>query len=78
MTDLSKLRIFVCTTPTHMQSSIDRLMGLAQETFNQIARGDRGRARCRTRLPAAQPITRRTGPEKRPPTKTLSSHWLIA
>jgi len=35
MTDLSKLRIFVCTTPTHMQSSIDRLMGLAQETFNQ-------------------------------------------
>ena len=35
MTDLSKLRIFVCTTPTHMQSSIDRLMGLAQETFDQ-------------------------------------------
>jgi transposase len=35
MIDLSSLRIFVCTTPTHMQSSIDRLMGLAQATFNQ-------------------------------------------
>ena len=35
MIDLASLRIFVCTTPTHMQSSFDRLMGLAQQTFNQ-------------------------------------------
>ena len=35
MTDLSTLRIFVCTTPTSMNFSFDRLMGVAQETFDQ-------------------------------------------
>ena len=35
MTDLSDLRIFVCTVPTRMNLSFDRLMGLAQETFDQ-------------------------------------------
>lgn len=34
MTDLSKLRIFVCTSPIKMNFSFDRLMGLAQETFD--------------------------------------------
>ena len=35
MTGLTDLRIFVCTTPTKMNYSFDRLMGLAQETFEQ-------------------------------------------
>jgi transposase len=35
MTDISNLRIFVCMTPTRMNLSFDRLMGLAQETFEQ-------------------------------------------
>jgi len=35
MTDLSNLRIFVCTAPIRMNFSFDRLMGLAQETFDQ-------------------------------------------
>ena len=35
MTDLNDLRIFVCTAPTKMNFSFDRLMGLAQETFDQ-------------------------------------------
>jgi transposase len=35
MTDLTNLRIFVCTTPIKMTLSFDRLMGLAQETFDQ-------------------------------------------
>ncbi len=35
MTDLSNLRIFVCTAPIKMNHSFDRLMGLAQETFDQ-------------------------------------------
>ena len=35
MTDLSNLRIFVCTSPIRMNLSFDRLMGVAQETFDQ-------------------------------------------
>ena len=35
MTDLTDLRIFVCTTPTKMNLSFDRLMGLAQEIFEE-------------------------------------------
>ena len=35
MTDLSNLRIFVCTSPIKMNLSFDSLMGLAQETFDQ-------------------------------------------
>jgi transposase len=35
MTDLSTLRIFVCTSPIKMNFSFDRLMGVAQETFDQ-------------------------------------------
>jgi transposase len=35
MTDLSNLRIFVCLMPTKMNYSFDRLMGMAQETFDQ-------------------------------------------
>ena len=35
MTDLTDLRIFVCTVPIKMNFSFDRLMGLAQETFDQ-------------------------------------------
>jgi transposase len=35
MTDLTNLRIFVCRTPIPMSFSFDRLMGLAQETFDQ-------------------------------------------
>jgi transposase len=35
MTDLSKLRIFVCTSPIKMNFSFDGLMGLAQQTFDQ-------------------------------------------
>ena len=35
MTDLSNLRIFVCTSPIRMNFSFDRLMGVAQETFDQ-------------------------------------------
>jgi len=35
MTDLTDLRIFVCTSTIKMNFSFDRLMGLAQETFEQ-------------------------------------------
>jgi transposase len=35
MTDLLGLRIFVCTSPIKMSFSFDRLMGLAQQTFDQ-------------------------------------------
>jgi len=35
MTDLTNLRIFVCTAPIKMNLSFDRLMGLAQEVFDQ-------------------------------------------
>ncbi len=35
MTDLTNLRIFVCTAPVKMNLSFDGLMGLAQETFDQ-------------------------------------------
>ena len=35
MTDYSDLRIFLCTTPTKMNYSFDRLMGLAQQIFDQ-------------------------------------------
>ena len=35
MTDLTNLRIFVCTAPIKMNLSFDGLMGLAQETFDQ-------------------------------------------
>jgi len=35
MTDLSNLRIFICTSPINMNFSFDRLMGLAQQTFDQ-------------------------------------------
>jgi len=35
MTDFSDVRIFLCATPTSMTYSFDRLMGLAQQTFEQ-------------------------------------------
>jgi len=35
MTDLSNLRIFVCTAPIRMDLSFDALMGAAQQTFDQ-------------------------------------------
>lgn len=35
MTDLTDLRIFVCTAPTKMNLSFDRLMGLAETIFKQ-------------------------------------------
>ena len=35
MIDYSDIRIFLCTTPTQMTYSFDRLMGRAQEVFNQ-------------------------------------------
>jgi transposase len=35
MTELSNLRIFVCTSPIKMNLSFDGLMGVAQETFDQ-------------------------------------------
>jgi transposase len=35
MTDLTDLRIFVCTAPIKMNFSFDTLMGLAQQTFDQ-------------------------------------------
>ena len=35
MTDLTSLRIFVCTSPINMNLSFDRLMGVAQQTFDQ-------------------------------------------
>jgi len=35
MTDLSDVRIFICTTPTSMNCSFDTLMGMAQEVFDQ-------------------------------------------
>ena len=35
MTNFSELRVFLCLTPTSMNFSFDRLMGLAERTFNQ-------------------------------------------
>lgn len=35
MNPYSDLRIFLCTTPTDMHYSFDRLMGRAQEVFDQ-------------------------------------------
>ena len=35
MTNFSDVRIFLCTTPTNMNCSFDRLMGRAQEIFEQ-------------------------------------------
>jgi len=35
MTDLSNVRFFVCTAPINMNLRFDRLMGVAQETFDQ-------------------------------------------
>ena len=35
MTKFSELRVFLCTTPTSMNFSFDRLMGIAEQTFNQ-------------------------------------------
>ncbi len=35
MTNFSDVRIFLCTTPTNMHYSFDRLMGRAQEVFDQ-------------------------------------------
>ncbi len=37
MIDSSDVRIFLCTTPTNMHCSFDRLMGRAQEIFAQDA-----------------------------------------
>ncbi len=35
MTSFSDVRIFLCTTPTNMNYSFDRLMGRVQEVFDQ-------------------------------------------
>ncbi|MEX2310322.1 MAG: transposase [Pirellulales bacterium] len=35
MTNFSELRVFLCTTPTSMRFSFDRLMGIAESIFNQ-------------------------------------------
>ena len=35
MTNFSELRVFLCLTPTSMNFSFDRLMGLAERIFNQ-------------------------------------------
>ena len=35
MTNFSELRVFLCMMPTSMNFSFDRLMGLAERTFNQ-------------------------------------------
>lgn len=35
MTNYSDVRIFLCTTPTNMNYSFDRLMGRVQEIFDQ-------------------------------------------
>jgi len=35
MTNFAGVRIFLCTTPTNMNYSFDRLMGLVQEIFEQ-------------------------------------------
>jgi transposase len=35
MKDFSEIRIFMCTTPTRMSYSFDRLMGRAQTIFEQ-------------------------------------------
>ena len=35
MTNFSELRVFLCMTPTSMSFSFDRLMGIAERTFNQ-------------------------------------------
>jgi transposase len=35
MTNFSELRVFLCMAPTSMNFSFDRLMGIAERTFNQ-------------------------------------------
>ena len=35
MTNFSELRVFLCMTPTSMNFSFDRLMGIAERIFNQ-------------------------------------------
>jgi transposase len=35
MTNFSELRVFLCTIPTSMSFSFDRLMGMAERIFNQ-------------------------------------------
>jgi len=35
MTNFSELRVFLCMTPTSMNFSFDRLMGLAERIFDQ-------------------------------------------
>ncbi len=35
MTNFSDVRIFLCTTPTNMNYSFDRLMGRVQEVFDE-------------------------------------------
>jgi transposase len=35
MTNFSELRVFLCMTPTSMSFSFDRLMAIAERTFNQ-------------------------------------------
>ena len=35
MTNFSELRVFLCMLPTSMNFSFDRLMGLAERTFNE-------------------------------------------
>ena len=35
MTNFSELRVFLCMMPTSMNFSFDRLMGIAEQTFNQ-------------------------------------------
>ncbi len=35
MTNFSDVRIFLCTTPTNMNFSFDRLMGRVQQVFDQ-------------------------------------------
>ena len=35
MTDLTNVRIFVCTTPINMNLGFDRLMGMAQTIFDE-------------------------------------------
>jgi hypothetical protein len=36
MTNFSELRVFPCTAPASMSFNFDRLMGIAERTFNQI------------------------------------------
>jgi hypothetical protein len=58
MTDISGLRIFVCTAPIKMNISFDSLMGLAQAVFDQDPlAGHLGRNFLRTKSIAEAPTT---------------------